>query len=82
MDDQAERLLRSIVGAEQEERPYPWPALYLLALHAHRYSHKISGSIVSDRLSAAGFPREQAERFGAEFDRYRELLTMYDSSKP
>jgi hypothetical protein len=82
MDDQAERLLRSILKAGKAETPYPWPALYLLALHAHRYSKDISGSILSSRLLANGFSPDLAERFGAEFDRYRELLTIYDGAKP
>ena len=81
MDDQAERLLRSIADAAKKDTPYPWPALYLLALHAHRHSTEISGSMLSSRLIAAGFPPQQADHFGTEFDRYRELLILYDRSK-
>ncbi len=82
MDDQAERLLRSTADATEKKTPYPWPALYLLALHAHRYSKEISGSILSYRLIAAGFPQQRAEHFGKEFDHYRELLKIYDRSMP
>ena len=75
MDDEAERLLRSLVEAHTDVR---WPALYLLAIYAHRTAEPISGSILSAHLYNQGFPATDAERFGAEFDRYRELLAMYD----
>jgi hypothetical protein len=78
MDHQAEYLLRSIV---EEQTRTPWPALYLLAIHAHRYAREISGSLLSSQLIAQGFPSQQAERFGEEFDHYRELLTKYDRSQ-
>jgi hypothetical protein len=78
MDHQAEYLLRSIV---EEQTRTPWPALYLLAIHAHRYDRQISGSLLSSQLIAQGFPPQQAERFGEEFDHYRELLTKYDRSQ-
>jgi hypothetical protein len=82
MDDQAKRLLHSMTKQAKADRPYPWPALYLLAMHAHRHCNDISGSMLSEWLIAAGFAEEHAERFGSEFDRYRELLTMYDRSQP
>jgi hypothetical protein len=75
MEDEAERLLRSLVEAHTDVR---WPALYLLAIHAHRTTEPISGSILTVYLVDQGFPAADAERFGAEFDRYRELLEMYD----
>ena len=78
MDHQAENLLRSIL---EEQVPTPWPALYLLAIHAHRHAREISGSILSSQLIAQGFPSQQAERFGEEFNHYRELLTKYDRSQ-
>jgi hypothetical protein len=75
MDDEAERLLRSLVEAHTAVR---WPALYLLAIHAHRTADPISGSILTAHLLNQGFPASDAERFGAEFDRYLELLSAYD----
>jgi hypothetical protein len=75
MDDEAERLLRSLVEAHTDVR---WPALYLLAIHAHRTGDPISGAILTVHLLDQGFPAVDAEQFGAEFDRYRELLVLYD----
>jgi hypothetical protein len=49
-----------------------------LAIHAHRTANPISGSILTAHLLDQGFPAADAERLGTEFDRYRELLTMYD----
>jgi hypothetical protein len=77
-EDEAERLLQSLVEAHTDVR---WPALYLLAIHAHRTADPISGSILTANLLDQGFPASDAERFGTEFDRYRELLTLYDRLK-
>jgi hypothetical protein len=49
-----------------------------LAIHAHRTDEPISGSILTAHLLQQGFQALDAEQFGAEFDRYRELLKMYD----
>jgi hypothetical protein len=75
MDHKAERLLRSVAERQTGNR---WPALYLLAFHAYRYPKKISGLSLTAHLLRHAFPRSEAERFGAEFDHYVELLAMYD----
>jgi hypothetical protein len=75
MDGEAERLLWSVARKKASNR---WPALYLLAIHAHRQSKSISGSLLTAYLCAQGFPPSDADRFGTEFDHYLGLLTMYD----
>ena len=78
MDQKAQRLLRTVADQHHTEQ---WPALYLLAIHAHRTAEPMSGSILTAYLIDQRFPTSDAERFGAEFDRYRELLAMYDRLK-
>jgi hypothetical protein len=76
IDDEAEQLLRRLLA--EAPTSIQWPALYLLAIHAHQRSQDISGSILTTHLIEQGFPQLAAERFGAEFDRYLALLAMYD----
>jgi hypothetical protein len=75
MDEKTRRLIRTVAQQHPAQR---WPALYLLAIHAHRTDEPISGSILTAHLLQQGFQASDAEQFGAEFDRYRELLKMYD----
>ena len=75
MDQKAERLLRALA---EKQTPNRWPALYLLASHAYRQSQKISGSMLTAHLLRHAVTKSDAERFGAEFDHYIELLTMHD----
>jgi hypothetical protein len=75
MIHKAERLLQSMSEKQTANR---WPALYLLAIHAYRHPKKISGSTLTGHLIRHAFPKPDAERFGAEFDHYLDLLAMYD----
>jgi hypothetical protein len=75
MDAEGERILRSLAETHTDAR---WSALYLLAIHAHRTADPISGSILTAHLLDQGFPASDAEQFGFEFDRYRQLLAVYD----
>jgi hypothetical protein len=75
LEKKTQQLLRTVAEQHPSHR---WPALHLLAIHAHRTVDPISGSILTVHLIDQGFPAADAERFGAEFDRYRELLMMYD----
>jgi hypothetical protein len=50
-------------------------------LHVHRYAISLSGLMLRFRPIAHGLPHNDAERFGAEFDRYRGLLTLHDRER-
>jgi hypothetical protein len=73
MKEKAEQLLRALVEAHADIR---WPALYVFAIEAHRAGEALSGASLTEHLLDEGF--SDAEQLGAEFDRYRELLTLYD----
>ena len=60
--------------ADNQRTLHGWPALALLAQHAHRASLHLSGSTLCRQLISEGFPIQQAKRFGAAFDYYRDLL--------
>jgi hypothetical protein len=75
MDNEAEELLRSLAEKQQRNR---WPALYLLAIHAHRYPKMISGPMLMASLLAQEIPPSDAAQIAEEFDRYKELLALYD----
>jgi hypothetical protein len=75
MDNKAEKLLRALA---EKQKPNRWPALYQLAIHAHWYPKMISGPMVMSSLLALGTPPSDAARIAEEFDRYKELLALYD----
>ena len=83
MDHQAERLLRSFADAAKNPTlsNQEWQLLYQLATRVHRKSIRLSGLMLTFRLIAQGVSQERAERFGTEFDHYRDLLALYDRER-
>jgi hypothetical protein len=80
MELRAEALLREFAQATKKDglTADDRQLFYQLAIHVHQHAVKISGLMLRFRLMAVGVPQERAERLGAEFDRYGELLARYD----
>jgi hypothetical protein len=84
MDQEAERLLRLFAAAATRPSPSPqeWAEFFRFAMHVHCRALQVSPQMLAFRLMGRGFSQAQAERLAAEFDRYCQLLTLYDREKP
>jgi hypothetical protein len=81
MDPIAEQLLDSLaeVANKPALQPEEWQRLYILTVHVHRKRLPITAWDVRTHLFAHGCSPENVARYSAEFARFRELLTVYDS---
>ncbi len=82
MDAGAEELLSEFAAAANKGHLHEedWKRFYIFTLHIFRNHLSVIGSEVTTHLFGHGFSSEQAAKLSAEFERYLQLLKLYDDS--
>lgn len=80
MSNEIYHLLQTFARAADKRalRPGDWQRFFKLAMMTHSHALPITGQILGPRLQSCGFPEATAKQLSAEFDRYCELLALYD----